>query len=58
MSYMTYEMHLRDAHKEGKIEAMLDNVRALMASLHCDAQRAMELLKIPMDVQKKILVQI
>ena len=66
LSYMTYELHLRDARMdgkaegkaEGKMENLLENVRSLMSSLGCDAHRAMELLKVPEPVQKKILVQL
>jgi len=66
VSYMKYELNLRDARKDGeaegeergKLKAILENVRSLMSSLNCDAHRAMELLKIPVPEQKKILVQL
>lgn len=63
MSYMKYELNLRDARKDGekegeakgRLETLLENVRSLMSSLNCDARRAMELLKIPADLQPKVL---
>ena len=70
LSYMTLELKLRDAHKEGvaegraegkaegKFENLLENVKSLMKSIPCDAKRAMDLLNVPEATRGKILVQL
>ncbi len=58
VSYMTYELHLRDARKEGKLEAVLENIRSLMKSLPCDASKAMDLLNVPATERKAIMAQL
>ena len=59
VSYMKYELNLRDARKDGEAEGMLKNlianVRSLMKSLNCDARRAMDLLNTPADLRPKVL---
>ena len=67
VSYMTYELHLRDARKagreEGKAEGLAEGetkgkaeaARSLMETLHCTKEKAMELLKIPAELQPKVL---
>jgi len=59
VSYMKYELNLRDARKDGEAEGMLKNlianVRSLMKSLDCDARRAMDLLNTPADLRPKVL---
>ena len=66
VSYMKYELNLRDARKDGeargevrgRFQNLLENVRSLMSSLNCDACRAMELLKVPAAEQEEILVRL
>ncbi|MGN0940176.1 MAG: hypothetical protein ACI4OA_00560 [Selenomonadaceae bacterium] len=36
-------------------KALADNVKALMETLPCKKEKAMELLKVPADIQPKVL---
>ncbi len=70
VSYMTYELHLRDARKageaegeargeaKGRLKTLRDNVRSLMQSMHCDAGRAMDLLQVPAADRQAVLGQL
>ncbi len=40
---------------EGEEKGRADSVRSLMETLHCTKEKAMELLKIPADIQPKVL---
>ena len=40
---------------EGKAEGKAEAARSLMESLHCTKEKAMELLKIPAELQPKII---
>ena len=71
VSYMTYELHLRDARKAGREEGRIEGreeglvegetkgkaeaARSLMETLNCTKEKAMELLKIPAELQPKVL---
>jgi len=66
VSYMTYELHLRDARKageaegeeKGRMKTLRDNVRSLMQSMHCDAGRAMDLLNVPSADRQAVFGQL
>ena len=71
VSYMTYELHLRDARKAGREEGRIEGreeglvegetkgkaeaARSLMETLNCTKEQARELLKIPAELQPKVL---
>ena len=40
---------------EGETEGRAASARSLMESLHCTKEKAMELLKIPVELQPKVL---
>ena len=44
-----------ESREEGEAEGRAASVRSLMESLHCTREKAMELLKIPADLQPKVL---
>lgn len=66
VSYMTYELHLRDARKageaegeeKGRIKTLLENIRSLMKSLDCDAGKAMDLLNVSAADRQTVLGQL
>jgi predicted transposase/invertase (TIGR01784 family) len=66
VSYMTYELHLRDARKAGEaegeerglIKTLLENIRSLMKSLDCDAGKAMDLLNVSAADRQTVLGQL
>ena len=49
------EEYLKQERAEGKAESKAESVRSLMESLNCTKEKAMELLKIPVEFQPKIL---
>ena len=57
--YMTLMMEIKkqwqEGHAEGRAEGKAEAARSLMESLHCTTEKAMELLKIPAELQPKIL---
>ena len=59
VSYVKYEINLRnarkDGEKEGEARGRAASARSLMETLHCTKEKAMELLKIPADLQPKVL---
>ena len=44
-----------ESREEGREEGKAESVRSLMETLHCTKEKAMELLKIPADLQPKVL---
>lgn len=66
VSYMTYELHLRDARKageaegeeKGKLETLLKNIRTIMNKMSCDAVAAMDFLDVPQDCRQSILAKL
>ena len=57
--YMTLMMEIKkqwqEGHAEGRAEGKAEAARSLMESLHCTKEKAMELLKIPAELQPKVL---
>ncbi|MDD6698174.1 MAG: hypothetical protein ACI4OD_11200 [Selenomonas sp.] len=53
--YMTLMMEIKKQWQEGHAEGKAEAARSLMESLHCTKEKAMELLKIPAELQPKVL---
>lgn len=53
---------MEEAHENGKVEGEIngkvESARSLMETLHCTKEKAMELLKIPAELQPKILAML
>ena len=47
VSYMTYEMKIKEARKEERREILVDSIRRLISKLKISAEQAMDLLEIP-----------
>ena len=50
-----FESGIEKGEKKGDVKGRAESVRSLMESLDCTQERAMELLKVPVDLQPKIL---
>lgn len=49
------ERGIETGEKKGDVKGRAESVRSLMESLNCTKERAMELLKVPVDLQPEIL---
>ena len=66
ISYMKYELNLRDARKDGeaegevkgKIAAWVDSVRNLMRSMKWTAQQAIDAVAVPQEFRQQVLEQV
>ncbi len=54
--WMAEEHHAGE--EKGSLKTLLTSVRSLMESLHCDKDKAMDLLKVPLDMRKKITMML
>ena len=47
VSYMTYEMKIKEERKEERKETRMEDIRRLISKLKISAEQAMDLLEIP-----------